>query len=166
MKDSTAQFVELYLAESGRLQRRASRIVGCRTTASDIVHDVFLRLWKRKQDGMDEASAYLSRSVRNAAIDHLRGERVRAEYIERTVPEQRFTTPPSPHDIVAARDHLRYIDDVIRALPERTRHVFLLNRVHGRNYREIAGTLGISIGAVEKHIIRALKAIRAGTEDF
>lgn len=166
MKDSAAQFVELYLAESGRLQRRVSRIIGCRATASDIVHDVFLRLWKRKQDGMDEASAYLSQSARNAAIDHIRSERVRAEYIERTVPEQRFAVPSSPHDIVAARDHLRYIDDVIRALPERSRHIFLLNRIHGRNYREIACALGISTGAVEKHMMRALKAIRAGAEDF
>lgn len=114
MNDSAAQFVELYLAESGRLQRRVSRIIGCRATASDIVHDVFLRLWKRKQNGMDEASAYLSQSARNAAIDYIRSERVRAEYIERTVPEQRFATPSSPHDIVAARDHLRHINDVIR----------------------------------------------------
>ncbi|MCP1999169.1 RNA polymerase sigma factor [Nitrobacter winogradskyi] len=57
MSDSAAQFVELYLAESGRLQRRVSRIIGCRATASDIVHDVFLRLWKRKQNGMDEPKA-------------------------------------------------------------------------------------------------------------
>ncbi|WP_363092152.1 sigma factor-like helix-turn-helix DNA-binding protein [Nitrobacter sp. 62-23] len=58
------------------------------------------------------------------------------------------------------------ICDVIRALPERSRHIFLLNRIHGRNYREIACALGISTGAVEKHMMRALKAIRAGAEDF
>ena len=166
MSDSGTQFVELYLAESGRLQRRISRIIGCRTTASDLVHDIFLRLWKRKQEGIDEAPAYLTRSARNAAIDHLRSERVRAGYVDGTVPEQRFAAPSSPHDIVAARDHLRRIDDVIRALPERSRHIFLLNRIHGRDYKEIARALGISAGAVEKHMMRALKAIRASAEDF
>lgn len=166
MSDSATRLTDLYLAESGRLQRRLGRMIGCRVTAADLVHDVFLRLWKRRQDGMDEAAAYLARSARNAAIDHLRSERIRAGYIDGTVPEQRFAAPSSPYDIVAARDHLRHIDDVIRTLPERSRHIFLLNRIYGRGYREIADALGISTGAVEKHMTRALKAIRAGAEDF
>jgi RNA polymerase sigma-70 factor (ECF subfamily) len=166
MSDSATQLAELYLAESGRLQRRIGRMIGCRTTAADLVHDIFLRLWKRKQDGMDEAAAYLARSARNAAIDHLRSERIRADYMDSTVSEQRFAASPSPYDIVAARDHLRHVDDVIRTLPERSRHIFLLNRIHGRGYKEIAGALGISIGAVEKHMTRALKAIRTRSEDF
>ena len=90
----------------------------------------------------------------------------RADYMDSTVSEQRFAASPSPYDIVAARDHLRHIDDVIRTLPERSRHIFLLNRIHGRGYKEIAGALGISIGAVEKHMTRALKAIRTRSEDF
>ncbi len=142
-------------------------MIGCRVTAADLVHDLFLRLWSRPETGTNEPSSYLMRSARNAAIDHLRRERIRSDYVTGTVAEQRSgMVVPSPHDIVAARDHLRHIDDVIRALPERTRHVFLLNRVHGRDYKEIASALGVSTGAIEKHMMRALKAIRAGAENF
>lgn len=166
MKDSTADLAALYLAERGRLQRRIVRMIGCRATAADLVHDLFLRLWDRKPERTGEVAAYLARSARNAAIDHIRSERVRAEFIAGTVSEQHGAPSPSPHDIVEARDGLARIDAIIRGLPERTRHVFLLNRIHGCSFSEIAKALAVSPSAVEKHMARALSAIRTGLDEI
>jgi RNA polymerase sigma-70 factor (ECF subfamily) len=47
-------------------------------------------------------------------------------------------------------------------LPERTRHVFLLSRVHGCTYDEIADTLGLSYIMVEREMAKALVACRSG----
>lgn len=47
------------------------------------------------------------------------------------------------------------MNDALEQLPERTRTIFLLHRIEGRKYREIAETIGISQSAVEKHIARA-----------
>ncbi len=155
----------LYRSESVRLRHSVTRLIGDPAIAADLVHDVFLRLCRRREalDGCD--AAYLARSVRNAAIDHIRAERTRAAYLAGTVPEQHASAQPSPHDIVEAREGLRRVDDAIRCLPERTRHVFLLNRVHGRAYGEIAEALGISASGVEKHMARALKALRNAIEE-
>jgi RNA polymerase sigma factor (sigma-70 family) len=155
----------LYLSESVRLRRKVARMIGDSATAADLVHDVFLRLWGRGRELEGCDAAYLARSVRNAAIDHIRAERTRADFVAGTVPEQRTAGFPSPYAVLEARDGLRHVDEVIRTLPERTRHIFLLNRVHGRSYAEIGTALGLSTSSVERDIARALVAIRAAVDN-
>lgn len=160
-----ADIAALYLSESARLRRKVARIVGDQATAADLVHDIFLRLWRRAEplDGND--TAYLTRSARNAAIDHLRAERIRADFVKGTVPEQHAGGVPSPHAVLEAREGLNQVDQAVRALPERTRHIFLLNRVHGSSYPEIAAAMQISASAVEKHMARALAALRKAVDE-
>lgn len=150
----------LYIENRPGLLSRLARRLGSHAVAADLVQDIFLRLWERPQVPLDDAGAYLGRSANNALIDHVRAERVRRSYAENVLPEQYAPAVPSPQDIVAARQELRRLDEVIRALPERTRHVFLLNRVHGKSYAEIAMAMGISRSAVEKHVARAVAACR------
>lgn len=59
---------------------------------------------------------------------------------------------------MSARQSLGSIDDALSALPKQTRHIFLLNRIHGRSFSEIAGVFGISQRAVAKHMARAVAA--------
>ncbi len=161
-----AEFGALYAAEQARLRRRLTRMTGDPAAASDLLHDIFLRLWRRADAPEGSDAAYLMRSARNAAIDHNRSERVRADYASGLVPEQVAGAIPTPEAICAAREGLRRADDAIRALPERTRHIFLLNRVHGRTYNEIGETFAISASAVEKHMARALAALRRAVEEI
>jgi len=162
---NSIDFAALYASENGRLRRKLARMIGDPVMAADLVHDVFLRLWKRDQGVDGSAAAYLTRSAHNAAIDYIRSERIRVSFVTGTVPEQHATGVPLPSASVEARDDLRRIDEVIRQLPERTRHVFLLYRVHGHTYAEIAGALDIAIGSVEKHLTRALRQIRSALDD-
>lgn len=66
--------------------------------------------------------------------------------------------------ILFDRDRLIRAQRVIAGLPARTREVFLLHRFEEMTYPAIASGLGISVSAVEKHIIAALKALRAAME--
>ncbi|MBC8719930.1 sigma-70 family RNA polymerase sigma factor [Ochrobactrum sp. Marseille-Q0166] len=148
----------LYSEERPGLLKRVARRLGSQSTAADIVQDVFLRLWERDSGNLDSDVAYLRRSVSNAIVDHVRAERVRSAYAANILPEQCASPIPTPYDITEIRDVARQLDDVIRAMPERTRHIFLLNKVHGCKYSEIAEALGISRSAVEKHMARAMVA--------
>jgi len=165
MTTSRADMAALYISERDRLQRRIRRIVGCNATAADLLHDLFVKLSSRSGCTGDPR-AFLTTSARNAAIDHLRHERVKAEYAAGIIEEQYACGPAQPSQILEARDGLRHVDDVIRRLPEKTRHIFLLNRIHGRSFSEISKVMGLSSSAVEKHMSTAMKAIRAGIEDF
>lgn len=152
----------LYITEHARLERQILRRVGCRATACDLVHDIFLRLWERATERSGSDASYLSRCARNATIDHVRAERRRSEYFARILPEQyggRYASETaSPHDVLSARQSLGSIGDALSALPKQTRHIFLLNRIHGRSFSEIAGVFGISQRAVAKHMARAVAA--------
>ncbi|MFK4825001.1 RNA polymerase sigma factor [Paenochrobactrum sp. BZR 588] len=154
------EFETLYLDEQPGLLRRAMRRLGSAAVAADLVQDVFLRLWERRSEPLVDEAAYLNKSVKHAIIDHIRAERVRQDLSVNILPEQYAAPVATPLDIVVPRDEMRHMDDVIRALPERTRHIFLLNKVHGCKYSEIAEVLGISRSAVEKHVARAMLACR------
>lgn len=150
------EFEALYLDERPGLLKRAARKLGSHAAAADLVHDVFLRMWERPNTVEMQDTAYLRRSVNNAIVDHVRAERVRSAYVEGILPEQYAPPAATPLDHVEPRDQLRQLDREIRALPERSRHIFLLSKVHGCHYSEIAEALGITRSAVEKHMARAM----------
>lgn len=158
MTFKTDEFAALYVSEHHRLERQICRRVGCRATAADLVHDIFLRLWEKATEQTGNGAAYLSRCARNAAIDHVRSEQRRGDFLDRILPEQYAASPASPLDQICARQTIRDMDEALSLLPKKTRHIFILNRIHGRSFTEIAMALGISQRAVAKHMAKALAA--------
>lgn len=55
--------------------------------------------------------------------------------------------------------------DILQALPERTRVIFILRRLEGLKYQDIANRFGISVSAVEKHMERAVAQLAKGMDD-
>ncbi len=153
MSSKAERFSKLYLAEHTRLESALRRKIGCAATASDLVQDVFLRMWERASDFTLITPAYVRRSARNAAIDHGRAQRVRQSYAAQILPEQINAAPSTPFDIVAAQ---QMAQAALASLPKPTRHIFFLSRVHGRTFREIADVMNLSERAVARHIERAL----------
>ncbi len=64
-----------------------------------------------------------------------------------------------PERILAGRQALGEVRQVLDSLPERTRTIFVLYRLEGLSRRDIADAHGISVSAVEKHIATAMKAL-------
>ncbi|CAK9886665.1 MAG: putative RNA polymerase sigma factor FecI [Candidatus Erwinia impunctatus] len=156
-KDLTA----LYLTEHKRLERQICRKVGCHSTARDLVQDIFLRLWEKAIEWKGDSGAYLSRCARNAALDHLRSEKTREHYLQEALQDPGLEPSVLPEEIVSSRQNIQHIDDVLASLPQKTRHIFLLNRVHGRSFSEIAAVMNISSRAVARHMARAVAACEA-----
>ncbi|UVJ46467.1 RNA polymerase sigma factor [Pseudomonas sp. LS1212] len=159
--NARAQFLEVFLSQRARMEALVSRRVGCRATAADLVQDLFLRFWRRPVVQVEELSTYLLRSAGNIAIDHLRSEGARERVNEGWLPEQQENQSVEPQAVLEAGNDLRHVEAALRSLPERTRQIFLLNRIHGRKYAEIAKAMGLSQSAVEKHMMRALQACKA-----
>ena len=142
------------------LVRAAEGMVRERAVAEELVQDVLLELWRRRtqlaSDGT--AQAYLFRSTRNRALNHLRHQQVAQRgAVHAAAPESRDAAGPS--ELVAGE-----IDEAVkRALDDltpRCREVFELSRTHGLRYAEIAQTLGVSVKAVEAQMGRALRTMR------
>ncbi|MCU1738118.1 MULTISPECIES: RNA polymerase sigma factor [Pseudomonas] len=160
-----AHFLQVFLSQRSQMEALVSRRVGCRATAADLVQDLFLRFWRRPLVQVEELSTYLLRCAGNIAIDHLRSEGARVRVNEGWLPEQQDNQSLEPEAALAAGNDLRHVEAALRSLPERTRQIFLLNRIHGRKYAEIAKAMDLSQSAVEKHMMRALEACKASLRE-
>jgi RNA polymerase sigma-70 factor (ECF subfamily) len=142
------------------LVRAAEAVVRERAVAEELVQDVMLELWRRRTtlaaDGTPQA--YLFRSVRNRALNHLRHRQVARRGAERAA-------PPLAHDAGAPAELVsqemdRAVRGALDALTPRCREVFELSRTHGLRYADIARTLGVSVKAVEAQMGKALRTLR------
>jgi len=161
---SRAHFLKVFLSLRPQMEALVSRRVGCRATAADLVQDLFLRFWRRPLVQVEELNTYLLRCASNIAIDHLRNEGTRARVSQACMSQPQDVIDDQPHAALEANNDLRHVEAALRGLPEKTRQIFLLNRIHGRKYAEIAGVMGLSQSAVEKHMMRALQACKASLD--
>ena len=67
---------------------------------------------------------------------------------------------PQPEQWTAHRQELARVRAAVDQLPARCREVYLLNRIDGMSYSQIAQHCGISVKAVEKHVGKALSSLR------
>lgn len=153
------------MAQRARMEALVSRRVGCRATASDLVQELFLRFWGRPEVKVEALDTYLLRCAGNLAIDHLRSEGSRERAAEGALPADEHSPGQTPEQALEVDHDLQRIEAALRALPERTRQIFLLNRVHGCKYGEIASAMQLSQSAVEKHMMRALQACKASVAE-
>jgi RNA polymerase sigma-70 factor (ECF subfamily) len=156
-------FLDVFFAQRDRLIRLATRITGCRSQAEDIVHDAFLKLDTPERDaGIRSQASYLNRVVRNLSIDHYRRQVLEDRLLQQEHEGDDAFTPDSttPEDLVANRQILERIAEVMQAMPERTRQVFEMHRIHGMKQREIAEVLGISAALVNSLLRDALLSCR------
>lgn len=133
-----AHFLQVFLSQRLQMEALVSRRVGCRATAADLVQDLFLRFWRRPLVQVEELSTYLLRSAGNIAIDHLRSEGARGRVNQHWQPEPDARSC-EPQAALEAGNDLRQVEAALRGLPERTRHIFLLqpdSRSYLRRHRQ------------------------------
>jgi len=128
----------------------------------DLVQDVFVRLAQRDATSAVEApKRYLFRVARAALIDRHRRNVSRCSAQHRELTE--LDHPPdelSPLRILEAREKVRTARAVIAAMPERRREILFALRLEGASAKAVAARYGISTSAVEKHLTRALRALK------
>ncbi len=105
--------------------------------------------------------AYFSRATQFTSISYFRAERRRLLYLKAITEDQYAAPSIQPDQMFMARQDISRLQDIINALPERTKLVFILNRIHHCTYDEIAVGLEISCSTVEREMARALLACKA-----
>jgi RNA polymerase sigma-70 factor (ECF subfamily) len=160
--DAEAAFVAMVEAHYARLGAFATRLVGSRAAAEDVVHEVLLRIWRRREVfSFQDPLGYLYQAVRHEA-DSWHRRHVRE--LRRTAGEETGAHRADPradtsHD-VEAEELAAMVERTVASLPPRRREIFRMQREQGLSYAEIASLLGISVKTVEVQIGYALRAIR------
>jgi RNA polymerase sigma factor (sigma-70 family) len=140
------------------LHRYFIRRVRDRGEAEDLVQDVFVRLARRGGLGdVVNLSGYIFETAASVLQDRARRRQVRAADAHDTFDNERHAGEDfAPDRVLNGKERLRLVSAALLELPERTRHIFVLRRLDGMRYNDIASRFGISVSAVEKHMQRAV----------
>lgn len=127
----------------------------------DSLQDIWIRSHQHlRGGGIDNPEAYLFRTARSVVTDRIR--RAQARQSKQHDPIEDFHHPVegvTPERVLLGKEALAEAVARMALLPERTRDIFVLNRFEGLSYNEIAETMAISVSAVEKHIMKALRLL-------
>jgi RNA polymerase sigma-70 factor (ECF subfamily) len=161
LESSPERAIELlYKEHQPGLVLTAYRLVRNQETARDLVQEVFIRFWQKRQQLtiQTHAGAYLHRSVINASLNYLQQQPGALKSLDDYA--QLVHSGPAPEQELQASELSAAIERALVQLPARCRVVFSLNRYEELSYREIAAALGISPRAVEKEMMKALRLLR------
>lgn len=162
-----AVFAELFEATYEGLFGFARYIVRDPAAAHDILQDVFMKLWKIREDVDPTRSlkALMYQMVRNYALNHERQRKTRsAQSIDERLSEP--SAPPTAEREVEARALGKRIERWVAQLPERRREAFVLSRYEGLSHDEIARIMDLTPRTVNNHIVLALQDLRARLHEY
>jgi RNA polymerase sigma-70 factor (ECF subfamily) len=157
-----------------RLLRVCERLLGDAEEARDAVQEVFLKLLVKAGGFRPRAlvSTWLYRIAVNHCLNVLRRRRLR-RWVSLSTHEEDDLAPlaepveerADPQRELQARRSWQRVQRAIAALPPSQRAVLVLARFEELSYKEIAETLGITLGAVESRLFRAMRALERAQED-
>lgn len=177
MSDSSTPLsvIERLFAARKRFERFALLYVRDGHTVQDILMECYAYVWEHRDeiDLSGNVEAYMFTMIKHKCLDHLLHLSRRQGVEEQLSSDARWELDMSITTL-RAFDPLWIYDKEVRAriekaiasLPENTRRIFVMNRVDGMTYREIAESLGISVKTVEAHISKALKTLRGSLGDY
>lgn len=166
-------FAQLVESHQDRLLRLCDRLLGDVEEARDAVQEVFLKAYRKAGDLRPQGQVYtwLYRIAVNHCLNKLRRRKLvlflRFEDPAESDDAPRYDPPDSAPDPVASLEARRRWQATRRAiskLPAGQRAVLVLARFEGLSYREIAEVLGITEGAVESRLFRAMRRVEAAQE--
>lgn len=127
--------------------------------AEDVVQEAFIKLWENcSKVPYEKAKAYLYTIATNLSLNDVAHQKVKLKYGIQN--NHRKHTNESPEFILESEEFKTKLENSIANLSEAQRTAFLLNRIEGMKYVEIAEHLQISVKAVEKRIHNALLVLR------
>jgi len=163
MADSERQaFTLLYRRYWEELFITAARALRRKEEAADVVQDVFLSLWHRRND-LDvqvSLSVYLHTSVRYKCIHYVEKNITRRDYLIQFAESVRSSASKSAEINLQLKEIEQTVNKTVAKMPAKMQEVYKLSRQQHLSYKEISDSMSISVETVKKHIHHALHLIR------
>ena len=133
--------------------------------AEDITQDAFIKLWQNCKDvPIDKAKSYIYTIANNASLNLISHEKVKLSFQKNNSLNKQSNE--NPEFILEEKEFKTKLLNAIEKINETQRVAFLMHRIDGKKYSEIADELNISVKAVEKRIHLALLEIRKEFKNF
>ena len=174
-KLSEISFRQVYISHFYRMKRFAKEYVMLDEDAENIVHNVFLELWeKREIIGLPiNLNAFLFTVTKNKCYNHLKHKKVIWEAATKMREEQKLALQMKFESLKAFDDDLfaeesveKILERVVSSLPEKCREIFIKSRLEGKKHKDIASELNISVNTIETQMGIAYKKLRSELKDY
>ena len=153
-------FKQLLLPLYPRLQRVALRLLGNAEDAEDMVQEVYMKLWNKRDalPDVQDVEAYCVTLTKNMCIDRLRMAEVEKEDVDE-VPTMLAATDDVEAQ-VERRDAVEQVKQIIETLPEHQQQVITLRDMEDCSFEEIVEQTGLTAVNIRMLLSRARKTIR------
>jgi RNA polymerase sigma-70 factor (family 1) len=143
----------------------AAKALRGKEEAADVVQEVFLSLWNRRNELniQGSLSAYLHTSVRYKCIHYIEKNITRRDYLVQLVD---VAIGSNAEINLQLKGMQQTINKAVAKMPAKMKEVYKLSRQQHLSYKEISENLSISVETVKKHIQHALQLIRKDIEPY
>jgi RNA polymerase sigma-70 factor (ECF subfamily) len=139
------------------LLRYFTRSFGDRDTAADVVQEAYVRIFalQRKGNAILDPRALLYHVGRNVAATHATRRAAEQRMLD-TLGLVAADAVPSVERTAIARQQLDALVRRLSVMPRKRRDAFILVRIHGCSYAEAGAHMGLSVEAIERHVMRGI----------
>lgn len=151
----------LYKKYCGRIYKFGYSLLKSKEETENLLQEVFLSLWEHRFNVENNASvkSFLFTVTYNSAISFLRKKAKDNEFFKYLKSLQEPSDVPV--DVALNYRELETrLEEIINGLPQRQKEIYLMHKVEGLKYAEIAERLNLSVNTIENHMARALRTIR------
>jgi RNA polymerase sigma-70 factor (ECF subfamily) len=158
---SPSLVAELYRQQHQALINFLKRKLGSVQEAHDVAQQAYERLLQNTTTGIDNPRAFIFKVANNIAIDYLRQRKLRGDDEAGDFVSEDLVSPSLSPDARADYElTVAMVRLFISELPPKCRSAFLYYKFEERDYKEIAGLLGVTESMVRKYVIRAMSYCR------
>ncbi|NVK64126.1 MAG: RNA polymerase sigma-70 factor [Flavobacteriales bacterium] len=158
----------LFKAHYDELCRYAFSIVKDQDAAEDVVQQLFIKLWEKRDSirEIDNIRSYLFRSTFNMSLNEQKKMQRMPKSDDEAVRNSSLQSEVQTSSLLTTNELQGRVDSAMMVLPEKCREVFRLSRFEQLSYKEIAEELEISPKTVENQMGKALRIMREELKDY
>lgn len=153
------EFKQLFMPHHKLLYRVAYHLTGNQQDAEDLLQDMYLKLWQKRDSLPEEAAkeTYLVSMIRNLFVDQRRLKRLGTSELKNE------DSPPDERSLerqIDARDEAHKMEGLIRQLPDRDAKIIKMHLMEEHSYEEIEQDTGLSQGNIRIIVMRSRKKLK------
>ena len=158
--ESKTEMLEAVIPIKDKLYRYALNIVGNEMAAEDVIQELFLKIWNKKNEiqAIENKEASCMTVTRNLALDQLRKNKHKMESVENHFSLADDTMDPAER--TQSNDLMKIIRKAMNELPDDQQKVIHLRDIEGYSYKEISEATDLSIEKVKVYLHRARITLR------
>jgi len=154
------EFKQRFMPHYKLLYRVAYHLTGNAQDAEDLLQDMYLKLWQKRDNLPDEAmkEAYLVTMMRRLFIDQRR-----LKYVDTSAELKKEEGPPDERSLdeqIDSRDEVKQVEGLIQQLSERDAKIIQMHLMEDRSYEEIEQDTGLSQGNIRIIVMRTKQKLK------